>query len=226
MRYNDQIVWFNGLNNHWRIVLNMSSYQKEQIESYSMVHRHIAALTTSERRALDSEISDYLSFRDEVDAFLIEHFSAACTQKCYQDKVSACCSREGIITFFGDIVVNVLVSPEDEIKALVDVLQQPNEGFKCIYLGNSGCLWQVKPIVCEMFLCKQAQSNVFDKNAGAGRIWEELKQRRKVYTWPDRPVLFDNLERYFMDAGYTSSLMYMHNSPGLLRVKSLAKVNN
>ncbi len=202
----------------------MSSYQKEQVESYSMVRKHIATLTVLERKALESEISDYLSFRNEVDDFLFEHFSAVCTQKCYQDKISACCSREGIITFFGDIVVNVLVSPDDEIKTLVNVLRQPNTGFKCIYLGNDGCLWRIKPIVCEMFLCKQAQSNVFEKKNMAGQIWEELKQRQKAYTWPDRPVLFDNLERYFMDAGHTSSLMYMHNSPGLLRVKAQAKV--
>jgi hypothetical protein len=202
----------------------MSSYQKEQIEGFSMVRKHIATLTNLEKKAFASEISDYLSFRDEVDAFLFEHFSAVCTQKCYQDRVSACCSREGIITFFGDIVVNVLVSQDGEIKTLMNILQQPNSGFKCIYLGNNGCLWRVKPIVCEMFLCKQARSNVFEKETLAGQAWEELKQRQKVYTWPDRPVLFDNLERYFMDAGYTSTLMYLHNSPGLLRVKAQAKV--
>ena len=204
----------------------MSSYQKEQIESFSMVRKHIETLTTLERKAFESEISDYLSFRDEVDAFLFEHFSAVCTQECYQDSVSACCSREGIITFFGDIVVNVLVSQNNEIKSLINALQRPNSGFKCVYLGNNGCMWRVKPIVCEMFLCKQARSNVFENKPVAGQVWEELKQRRKVYTWPDRPVLFDNLERYFMDAGYTSSLMYLHNSPGLLRVKEKGtKVN-
>ncbi len=34
---------------------------------------------------------------------------------------------------------------------------------------------------------------------------------------------FESLERYFIDAGYSSPLMYMHNSPGLLRVKKQAK---
>ncbi|MGD2030721.1 MAG: hypothetical protein PVG86_12380, partial [Desulfobacterales bacterium] len=53
--------------------------------------------------------------------------------------------------------------------------------------------------------------------------WNELKQRKKIYTWPDRPVLFDDLERYFMNAGYSSPLMYLHNSPGLLRIKKQAK---
>jgi hypothetical protein len=32
-------------------------------------------------------------------------------------------------------------------------------------------------------------------------------------------VLFDDLEAFFIDCGCTSPLMYLHNSPGLLRVK-------
>lgn len=197
----------------------MNSYQKEQSESYAMVQRHLATLSASERQALDLQISDYLLFRDEVDIFLSEHFSNLCTKKCYQNKLSACCSREGIITFFGDMVVNTLVSQNEEIDALLTTLQKPNTGFKCIYLRDNGCMWRVKPIVCEMFLCEQAKKEVFGEKAWAEDAWNELKQRKKLYTWPDRPVLFDDLERYFMDAGYSSSLMYLHNSPGLLRVK-------
>jgi hypothetical protein len=54
----------------------------------------------------------------------------------------------------------------------------------------------------------------------------EFKQREKHYRWPDRPVLFDDLEKYFMAAGYSSPLMYLNNSPGLLRVKELARKSN
>ena len=201
----------------------MSSYQKEQAETLSLVQRHFTRLSARERQELESEISDYLSFRDEVDAFLCEHFSNICTIKCYQNKVSACCSREGIITFFGDLVVNVLVSTYTEINELMMVLQKHNRGFKCIYLGNNGCMWRIKPIVCEMFLCEQAKMEVFQEKPLAGQLWDELKQRKNRYTWPDRPVLFESLERYFIDAGYSSPLMYMHNSPGLLRVKKQAK---
>lgn len=201
----------------------MNSYQKEQSETLSMVQRHIATLSALERQGLESEIADYLLFRDEVDAFLCEHFSNVCTQKCFQNKISACCSREGIITFFGDVVVNVLVSPYTEIHALMTVLQKRNRGFKCIYLGNHGCMWRIKPIVCEMFLCEQAKKEVFQEKPLAGQLWDELKQRKNRYTWPDRPVLFGVLERFFMEAGYSSSLMYLHNSPGLLRVKKQAK---
>lgn len=200
----------------------MSSYQKEQAETLSLVQRHITTLSVRERQKLESEVSDYLSFRNEVDVFLCEHFSNICTLKCYQNKVSACCSREGIITFFGDLVVNVLVSTYTEISALMMVLQKRNRGFKCIYLGNHGCMWRVKPIVCEMFLCEQAKKEVF-KEKPLAQLWDELKQRKNRYMWPDRPVLFEALERHFIDAGYSSPLMYMHNSPGLLRVKKQAK---
>ena len=203
----------------------MYSYQKEQSETLSMVQRHIATLSARERQGLESEIADYLLFRDEVDAFLCEYFSNVCTQKCFQNDLSACCSREGIITFFGDVVVNVLVSPYTVIHALMTVLQKRNRGFKCIYLGNHGCMWRIKPIVCEMFLCEQAKKEVFQEKPLAGQLWDELKQRKNRYTWPDRPVLFEALERYFIDAGYSSPLMYMHNSPGLLRVRKQAKEN-
>lgn len=202
----------------------MNSYQKEQAESLAMVQRHLETLSAAQRKALEMKISDYLLFRDEVHTFLCEHFRDLCTEKCYRNNLSACCSREGIITFFGDMVINALVSQSEEINALMAVLQKPNTGFKCIYLGNTGCMWRVKPIVCEMFLCDQAQDRVFGEKPWAEDVWNELKHRKKLYTWPDRPVLFDDLERYFMDAGYTSPLMYLHNSPGLLRIKKRASL--
>ncbi|MBW1969574.1 MAG: hypothetical protein JRI82_08795 [Deltaproteobacteria bacterium] len=201
----------------------MNAYQIEQAETLDMVCRHLGTISDQKRLALLSQISDYLLFRDAVDAFLREHFENTCTQNCYQSRVSACCSREGIITFFGDVVVNALVSGEAEIKGLATVLQTPNTGFKCIYLGEQGCLWRIKPIVCEMFLCEQAQKEVFGLKSWADKLWQELKRREKLYRWPDRPVLFDDLERYFMARGYSSPLMYLHNSPGLLRVKKRAR---
>ena len=201
----------------------MNSYHKEQIETLNMVYCHLKTISVQEKQRLLSQISDYLLFRDAVDEFLCEHFENICTQKCYQSKVSACCSREGIITFFGDVVVNVLVSNETEIKALERVLKMPNNGFKCIYLGDDGCLWRIKPIICEMFLCDTAKDLVFKEKSSANKLWIELKQREKHFRWPDRPVLFDDLEKYFMAAGYSSPLMYLNTSPGLLRVKELAR---
>ena len=201
----------------------MNSYQKEQAQAHAMVHRHLAGLCDETKKALVSQISDYLSFRDRVDAFLSEHFSHVCTQNCFQSRVSACCSRDGIITFFADVVINALIAADDEINTLMAAIQRPDNEFKCIFLGSRGCMWRVKPIVCEMFLCKSSKQDVFGRKPGTKEIWNTLEQHRKRFTWPDRPVLFDDLERYFLDAGYSFPLMYLHNSPGLLRVKNQAK---
>ncbi len=176
----------------------MNSYHKEQSDALEMVQRYLAGISVLERKKLEAEVSDYLLFRDEVGSFLSTHFSGICTQKCYKSRLSACCTREGIITFFADVVVNALMSQD------------------------RGCLWRLKPIVCEMFLCEHAKREVFSENRQLEHKWDELKQREKLYTWPDRMVVFDTLETYFIEAGYSSSLMYMHNSPGLLRVKQRA----
>jgi len=197
----------------------VTPYQKEQAKSLAMVREHLSSLSESEKGKLKALLADYLSFRKTVSVFLSDHFKEVCTQKCFQSHLSACCSRDGIITFFADMVINALMSGDAELEDLEEALHAPHEGFKCVYLGNTGCLWRVKPIVCEMFLCDAAKDKVFKDNTPAGKQWVELERQRKQYTWPDRPVLFDALERYFMDAGYTSPLMYLHNSPGLLRVK-------
>jgi hypothetical protein len=111
------------------------------------------------------------------------------------------------------------VSSDEEIDRLVHALLTPNVGLKCVYLGNKGCVWRTKPVVCEMFLCEHARRTVFSRDPDAQQRWQRLRQREKTYTWPSRPVLFDYLETVFIKAGYDSSLMYFHNSAGLLRVK-------
>ena len=137
-------------------------------------------------------------------------------------RLSACCSKEGIVTFFADVVVNMLESTVDEIDALKSVLRASESGFKCVYLGEQGCMWRVKPIVCEMFLCDRAQQTVFAEAPDLASEWAAFEALKKRFTWPDRPVLFDDLEAVFIQAGCRSTLMYMHNSPGLLRVKRKA----
>jgi len=200
----------------------MNSYHKEQSDALYMVQSHISTFSPKERQKLKSDIADYLGFREEAASFLATYFSEVCTQKCYKSRLSACCTREGIITFFADVVVNALISQDRETGLLLEVLKKPNNGFKCIYLGKKGCLWRLKPIVCEMFLCEHAKKEVFSENRQLEHKWKELKHREKLYTWPDRRVVFDTLESYFIEAGYSSPLMYLHNSPGLLRVKRRA----
>jgi hypothetical protein len=60
----------------------MNAYQKEQAETLDMVCRYLGTISDKERLALLPQISDYLLFRDEVDAFLRKHFEITCTQNC------------------------------------------------------------------------------------------------------------------------------------------------
>ena len=204
----------------------MDEYQKEQYDALLIVREYLTSISASESLKLNNALTDYLLFRNKVSTFLTRHFTQICTQKCYQSKLSACCSREGIITFFADVFINILASEKKEVEALFTILQKSNNGFKCIYLGEQGCMWRVKPIVCEMFLCDHAIKAVFYEKPQAHEEWKSLEKERKLFTWPDKPVLFDLLESVFIDSGYNSSLMYMHNSPGLLRVKKIAQKAN
>ena len=197
----------------------ISTYQKEQLMTLTMVQEYLKGISHEGFISLKSMIQDYLVFRLEVKNFLTKQFKSICTEKCYQNKLSACCSKEGIITFFADLVINAILSSKDELSQLHDVLRIPNKGFKCVYLGEKGCLWRLKPIVCEMFLCGEAKNKAFTEKPDLKKKWEELKDREKLFKWPDRVVLFDTIEQVFIDAGYFSPLMYLHNSPGLLKIK-------
>lgn len=200
----------------------MNEYQKEHFDAFRRVHEILKQSPVAEIEALKTKCLPYLDFRKEVDGFLREHFHSICTEKCYQSRLSACCSREGIIAYFADIVINSIFSDDRETNDITFRLCQTNTGFKCIYLTGNGCLWRVKPIVCEMFLCDQAEDGAFHEKPDVKRRWDEYKQRSKGFTWPDRPVLFDDIEVFFMEKGCMSSLMYLNNSPGLLRIKKTA----
>ena len=187
-----------------------------------MVHRHLRGLPASGVEALKQTVQPYLGFRAEVRAFQEHYLSDVCTQKCFTNQMSACCTRESIATFFADVVINVLLSSDEEVDSLLKALSADRAGFKCIYLGQTGCLWHLKPIVCEMFLCDHAKEILQRKRQDLWRLWEDLRLQEKTFTWPDRTVLFDELENQFMEAGLESPLMYFHRSPGLLRVKARA----
>ena len=200
----------------------MNDYQQEQFEALTMVRQGLARLGADGCGRLKGMIADYLRFRQEVDRFLERHFSTVCTRTCYQDRTSACCSKDGIITFFADTVINALCASEDQLAQLAALLQHPNTGHRCVYLGDAGCRWFVSPVVCAMFLCDRAMRTVFDQAPAAQAVWQDLREREKRFKWPDRPVLFDQLEVVFMEMGYRSTLMHLNLSPGLLRVKQKA----
>jgi hypothetical protein len=198
----------------------MNQYQKEQLEAVKMVRQYLDAMTQSEKQRLKEMLTRYLEFRSRVTSFLESLFSTICTEKCYASKLSACCSKDGIVAFFGDVVVNALISSPHDLDNLEAAIARPEQDTKCIFLSEKGCLWHSKPIVCEMFLCDEAEHKVFGNNMEARKKWEELKTERKQFTWPDKIVLFEELESVFMEKGATSPLMYIHYSPGLLRIKN------
>ncbi len=197
----------------------MTPYQTEQLQTLRMVRRYLAQISEAERETLKEGLTDYLTFRNAVDTFQEQYYRDICNRKCYQNKLSACCSRDGIIIFFAEVIINALMADSAALERLQDALTHPHEGFKCVFLGHEGCLWRIKPIVCEMFLCDAAENAVLKEDPVARKRWDALIRQKKDYTWPDRPVLFDTLEQICIEAGYTSPLMFCHNSPGLLRVK-------
>jgi hypothetical protein len=197
----------------------MNAYQTEQLEALTMIRRRIESMGAEGREMLLAEIKDYLMFRDQVEKFLEAHFADTCTQKCYESRLSACCSKDGIITFFADMVVNMLVSNPVERDLMEHAVSHPKFDYKCIYLSEAGCVWKIKPVVCEFFLCDSAEQNAFENHPEVLSRWKELESAKKTFTWPDHPVLFEALEKFFLDKGCDSPLMYLHKSPGLIRIR-------
>ncbi len=198
------------------------AYNREQLEALQIVRGHLCAISDTDRQSLRNRIAEYLAFRKALEAFLDERFAGICTEACFRSRLSACCTKEGIVAFFADVVVNALASAPEQLDAVEQALASGGDGAKCVFLSDAGCLWQVRPVVCAMFLCDPAVERVFSQDPAAAARWEGFEARRRDFTWPDKPVLFDELEQFFIDAGFCSPLMYLHNSPGLLRIKKQA----
>ena len=128
--------------------------------------------------------------------------------------------REPLYREIADLVINTLLSNEGGTDVLLEALERDRGGFNCVYLGPEGCLWKLKPIVCEMFLCDEARESLLGPDPSPARRWEELRRMERDFTRPTRPVLFDDLESLFLEAGFDSPLMYFHRSPGLRRLKA------
>ena len=201
----------------------MNTYQNEQLDALLMVRRELNAMADREVEGIRAQIADYLMFRTDVADFSATHLAGICTEKCFGSRLSACCAKDGIITFFADVVINALVSDNPTLDRLENAIRRPVYDFKCIFLSESGCLWRVKPIVCEMFLCDEAESRAFSDKPEVRGQWHAFGDMKKRYTWPDRPVLFEHMERIFMSRGGASPLMYIHNSPGLSRIRQRRK---
>jgi len=200
----------------------MNEYQQEQYAAFQTVIRGLAGLSRNQAAGMEALSQPYLQFRRQLDDFQSRHLADVCTRQCYRSHRSACCSKDGIVVFFADVVINALVSSVPEIDELVARLRHPLRPDKCIYLGRDGCSWKVRPIVCAMFLCDRAHREALTGEPELQRQWVDFERRRKTFTWPDRPVLFDKLEQSFMRRGFRSTLMFLNTGPGLLRVKKQA----
>lgn len=200
----------------------LNQYQREQLASLDLAAVYLSGLTPRDRAGFDARLDPYLKFRTAVDAYLKKYFSRFCTHSCYSTRTSACCSRDGIITFWADMLINVAACRPERVACLRRTIQNPLHPHKCIYLGFEGCLWRVRPLVCAMFVCDDALQEAFADRSAARQQWDALRKQAKSFRWPDRPVLFDQLEKQCINAGMDSPLMYLHSSPGLLRVKRKA----
>ena len=162
-----------------------------------------------------------MDFRESLDRFQSEHFGPICRASCYDTGMSACCGFESIFTFFADMVIECLFSSMEEQAAILDVLRKPNRTKRCVYLGDKGCIWRIRPISCAMFVCEDTDNAAFENRPEAKAGWREYRRREREFTYPDRPILFDELEKYFRKLGVESVHMYFHRSPGLMRLKQL-----
>lgn len=200
----------------------MNGYQKEHADTFKMVRSYLSARSGSERRYLRELCGPYTDFRKRLGQFQRAHVTGLCTAKCFQNHLSACCSRDSIVVYFADVVVHCLYADGARTDEMESALRGRNRGHRCVYLTDKGCRWHVSPIVCAMFLCDEAESHLSTASARAAQKWRSFQKERRCFTWPDRPVLFDALERRFLDAGMSSPLMHLNSSPGLLAVKRRA----
>jgi hypothetical protein len=202
----------------------MSEYQRDQWLSLTTIRRALEEIPAVEHESLRSSLSEYLVFRRELADFHSRHFHEYCRRACYETGLSACCGFESIITFFADQLISCLLSETADLEDLMRVLERPNATGKCVFLGAEGCRWLVPPISCAMFYCDQAKNAVWRGNPDTTAAFEALRRREKDFTHPDKPVLFDDLERGFRQMGLQTPHMYYHSSPGLVLLKARAGI--
>jgi len=207
-----------------RAAAEISEYNRDQLATVLSILEVLSVLPEKEIELLRVSVEPYLEFRGRVGELFESHFRSLCGKLCFDTNLSACCGFESIITFFADHVINLVHSSEEESRALTAVLERPNLTQRCVFLGSSGCMWKVPPISCAMFLCARVKGEVFDGRPEVGDAWSHLLLEEKRFTYPDKPVLFDELEAFFLKRGVESRQMLFHRSPGLLRIKSKAEL--
>jgi hypothetical protein len=206
--------------------MNFSDYNRNQLVSYQAIIGAANRFSSTTAAELNEQILPYLHFRRKVEDFHQRYFAPTCRQSCFDTKLSACCGFESIIIFFADQAINYLLSTPGDLSEMMKLLERPNTSGTCVYLGEEGCIWCLRPITCAMFFCDQAKAAIFGEHPEAKSILSDLQGQEKEFTWPDKPVLFDEIEKRFMSFGVKSPLLYFHQSPGLLRLKARAAMEN
>lgn len=201
---------------------SVGEYNRDQLITVHAVLEVLSGLTSGEIRTLRAMIHPYLGFRREIDAYYQLYFEPLCKPRCFETRLSGCCGFESIITFFADHVISLLESSREQSEVLLSSLNRPNVTERCVYLGPHGCLWKVPPVSCAMFLCAPSKEIVFETHPEAESLWTDHQLAEKRFTWPNQPVLFDALERFFMERGCDTPHLFFHRSPGLLRAKAMA----
>jgi hypothetical protein len=201
-----------------------SEYHRDQLTSFTAIRDACRRFSDEALRHLVGRLQPYLEFRGELEGFQHRYLRAYCQRSCFATGLSACCGFESIITFFADQVITYLIGSAEERQALFEVLERPNAAGKCVFLGPTGCIWRVPPVTCALFLCDQSKAAVFGDDPAGAALWQEFREREKRFTHPIQPVLFDELERVFLEQGAESPHMYFHYSPGLLRLKAQAGI--
>lgn len=203
-----------------------SDYNQDQLISYRAIESTLKDLSQNEIAHLKTQIRDYLEFRRALEDFHSTYFLSFCETSCFKTGLSACCSFESIIIFFADQVINFLSSGKEEITEIFRVLEQPNTSGKCVFLSEGGCLWRVRPISCATFFCSRAKKHVFSEHPELESRLMHFQKQEEEYTWPVKPVLFDEIEKYFLKFGVQSPHLYFHKSPGLLRLKARSGIGS
>ena len=179
----------------------MNDYQQEQWDALGQICSKIGSIDSIHSGELFLAIQSYVQFRNQLDNFLTQHFGQVCTRACFESRTSACCSKDGIIAFWADLVINAIHATQKEVDDLSASIQNPLYPHKCIYLGAQGCRWRIRPLGCALFLCDRVQDAVLKPCPDLRKRWEYFLVTGKSFRWPDRPVLFDKLEQVFMAAG-------------------------
>jgi hypothetical protein len=201
-----------------------SEYNRDQLASFTAIRDACRRLSEAALRRLLERLQPYLEFRRELEAFQHRYLRQYCRRSCFATGLSACCGFESIITFFADQAITFLIAAAEERHALFDVLEHPGAAGKCVFLGPTGCIWRLPPVTCALFLCDRAKQTVFADDPAAAVLWQGFREGEKRFTHPVQPVLFDELERVFLELGAESPHMYFHSSPGLLRLKARAGI--